>query len=208
MIRHISRPRPSIVAAAFLLGFCGCIPEFREPLTDGETSEVDEQLLGTWRLVDEPSTTTIVKVAGTKAMEAQFAQEKEEDDPEKPLRLFTTKIGEKRFFSISNNSMLKKEEQKQPDTFLVVAYAIEGKTLQLFMLKDDVFAAAVVAGKLHGSAKRPQGLVDRFLEPFESVTITDSRKELRAFLTANKSGPIDHEPFMTFTREPPPKTKP
>jgi hypothetical protein len=211
MTPPLSRRWLSIVSTAFLLSLCGCIPEFREPLSDGETSEVDEQALGTWYAIDETNSglpMTIVKVAGTKAMEAQSPKEKGKDDPEMPVRLFTTKIGEKRFFSISCTSSLPKEEQKRPETFMVFAYKIEGKTLQLFMLKDDIFGDAVVAGKLQGTVKRPGGLFSCLFQKCDSVTITDSKKRLREFLAANKEEPVDREPFMTFTREPPPRNKP
>ncbi|MGA2258970.1 MAG: hypothetical protein ABSG53_30235 [Thermoguttaceae bacterium] len=210
MIRDISRLPRSIVTVAFLLSLCGCIPEFREPLSNGETSEVDEQALGTWYMIDEPNSgppMTIVKVAGTNAIEVQFPKEEGKDAPEKPVRIFTTKIGEKRFFSISCNSILPKDEQKQPETFFVFAYKIEGKTLQLFMLNADVFGDAVAAGKLEGTAKRPQGLF-RWLGPkYGSVTITGSPKKLREFLAANKSELVDPEPVMRCTREPPRKNK-
>ena len=208
MIRCISRLPSSIVTAAFLLGLCGCIPEFREPLSNGETSEVDEQALGTWYLSDDPLARpmTIVKVAGTKAMEAQFPKEKGQD-PEKPVRLFTTKIGEKRFVSMSSNAIYEKDGQKKPETFLIFAYKIEGKTLQLFTLKDDAFGAAVVAGQLKGTVRRPTGLFRWFGPKYVAVAITDSPKKLREFLAASKGEPIDREPSVTCRREPPAENK-
>lgn len=206
MIRYILCRRPAIVGATLLLSLCGCLPDFREPLSNGETSEVDERLVGTWYAIDGPDSgpsMTIVKVAGSKAMEAQFPTEKGKAGPEKPARLFTTKIGEKRFFSISSNALAEKDEQKRPETFFVFAYAIDGKTLQLFMLEEDIFGDAVVAGKLQGTVQRPQGLLGCLLQKYVSVTITDSPKRLREFLAVKKRGAVDREPVMTLMREPP-----
>ncbi len=151
---------------------------------------------------------TIVKVTGAKAIEVQSPPESGKNDPEEPMRIFTTKIGEKRFFSASSNSIREKDEQKHPETLFLFAYAIDGKTLKVFMLQDDVFGDAVVAGKLEGTVQRPQGLFGSFLQKYESVTITDSPKKLREFLAAKKSEPVDRKSFMTFTREPPAKNKP
>jgi len=207
MIWNISK-LPPLGLAALLLSLCGCIPEFREPLSNGETSEVDEQLLGTWYAVDEPDSVlplTIVKVAGSKAMEGQCPKEKGKDEPEKPVRLFTMKIGEKRFVSMPSKALDDKDGQKRPETFLVFAYKIEGKKLQLYLLKDDVFGDAVVSGKLQGTVKRSLfGLVAKY----DSVTVTDSPKKLREFVTADKSEAIDRESIMTFTRDAPAKKKP
>ena len=96
----------------------------------------------------------------------------------------------------------------QPERFLVLAYTIEGKTMQLFLLDKDAFGDAIVAGKLQGAAPRPWGLLCRLFEKYESVTVTDSPKKSREFLAANQGTAIETPRFMTFTREPPPENKP
>jgi hypothetical protein len=145
----------------------------------------------------------IVKVPGTKAAVARYPREKGKGDPERSVRFFTTKIGERRFFSVSYNSILEKGEQKKPETFLVFAYDIQGATLKVFCLEDGVFGDAVVAGKLQGTAKRNRGLFRCLGPKYDTVTITDSPQHVREFLAANKNEIVDNLPFWTYTREPP-----
>ncbi len=211
MIRPTGHRLPLIVTAICLLGVSGCGPQFRKPLSNGETSEVDEQLLGTWYLVtpapdDEPAEAEgpikITKAKDGKTLEVRLPEDKA--DGGGPWQVFRVKVGEQGYLSVPEPHDPDAKD-KRPELFFIFAYRIDGKTVRLYALDDEVFGDAVVAKKLQGTVCYR---LLRCLGKYSSVTLTDSPQHVREFLAANKDKCFSAATaLMILTREGPPSTK-
>jgi hypothetical protein len=217
-MQRIARVRPLVLALLVLCAAAtaGCDPEFQAPLSDAQTSKVDEQLLGTWYFAgdatpseEESPPLKIVRQDKSNALKLDWGPprraNKKHGNEKLPGEVFTTKAGGRRFMSmVAALPNGKDGEREQPTRYDVFAYRTRGESLEVFMLDASAIGDAIQAGKLRGSAKERRGLL---VSGYTSVLVTDTPKNALEFLAANFDACVAHDQTFRFTRTPPARPK-
>lgn len=184
---------PATLAATCLLALAGCGGVVLDhPLSDDETTEVDEALIGFWELeaasIDEadPKPGELwphLAVGRTKgddrAMEVATLDVEDGHVKVNRLEVLATRIGNDRYLSLRN-------PEKRDEGWFVVRYRIgEDDRMQLRVLDPEACAASVDAGHVQGEAKGP----DRGHEVVSlTVEIRATTAEARAWIEKHGAG--------------------
>ena len=202
----VYRPALLLAVALLLLLETGCsVPASLHPLSDDETSEVDEKLVGYWQVIDEdtdrddppPPPFTVARKPGTRAtMESIYV----EINGEKELKvernlLFTSKVGEQSFISW---------QQVDDDTvnYVIAAYEFTRKgRLQVLLMDEDKVIEAIEQGRMDGEVvirtERDKNGVET---QHKSGKITASPTQLRRVLSETGLDLFDQDEPMEFKR--------
>ena len=147
----------------------GCVGSVH-PLSDAETSEVDERLLGQWQVIDRQ--TGDVQRIVVEPMEGQpkvlsvgqIDPPTGSDEPRR-MEVFCTRLGNERFLSLREFRSPAAEEQapKGIRAYIIVKYEMVEEGLQIWPLNRDFLIGAVTEGKLLGSVteRRVEGGSDQ-----------------------------------------------
>lgn len=181
---------PATLAATclLLLGGCGGVA-FEHPLSDDETSQVDERLIGFWEPIpasvdaEEPAPgdlwhrLAVGKVAGKpNRMEVVTLEITAGSVKVQRAVLLATRIGDDRYLSLLDLNKVEKG-------YLVVRYDLPADDrLRFQILDEDVFAKAVDAGELEGQVTGGGRDDD---DAALTVHVTSSTAALRAWIEAH-----------------------
>ena len=172
------------------LSAAGCSAAFSHPLSDAESSVIDDRLLGRWKVVDTDAKTginddpsTIERDKNSKNVLVIATNERDEttDEP-RFVRLYCTKVGERHVVSV-----LPPPEDK--DLFILAAYEfVDDKTVKLSGPSLTLLEHAIKDKQLEGEIDEGGVLRSR------NVRITSSPETVRAFIEKNAATffePID-----------------
>ncbi|WP_425616833.1 hypothetical protein NA78x_000493 [Anatilimnocola sp. NA78] len=220
-------PLPIFCYALFTLCLAGCeaIPVSQHPLSDETTSQIDEELLGMWDIINEPEEGKPAPAAKEVAEESTPVEAVV--DEERPPRfaigklagkervhevagmslddsgqinvnrfpIYTTRLGEQRFISLRVGPSV-----DNSDFFIARYTLVNANRGLLYPLDRDVITAAIGRGELKGVVKKAAS-DDPNAEPRkESIRITASAEELQAFLVKHEKKAFSAKPMYRLQR--------
>ena len=181
---------PATLAATclLLLGGCGSVT-FENPLSDDETTQVDERLVGYWEPIPESIDApepgpgdlwhhlVVGRLAeGSDRMEAVVLDVDSGVVKVTRIEIRPTRIGDKRYMSLINRDEVEKG-------YYVVRYDMPADNrIRLQLVDEDVFAKAVETGALKGKAP---GAADGDEKPSRYPHVMATTAELRAWILAH-----------------------
>ena len=186
-----------LAAAIGLAIFTGCeLPVSVHPLSDEETSTLDDRLIGTWEMVppaeqtpgpnDVPPRFIYGRVAGKPNILECVMTELDGDGFAQVHRipLYPCKFGELRYLSMVFNP----EEAKEKQVYLIMLYELKDENeLRLYHLNKDVIGPAIEREEIQGVVKKsdpdPNAPPQEQVKPrYREIKITAEPKELAAYL--------------------------
>jgi len=178
-----------VAGLGLLLAGCGEVLS-DAPMSDASNSVLDERLIGAWELVpgdardagkDEPRI-YVGKLKGSKsALEAVTIDlDKDKRINVQRYRVFTTRIGEASFLSVTN--------AKEKD-YGLVRYTLDGEGhLHLQDLDEEKVASEIQTRKIAGHVKehpKKKGPLDFRVGRYAEVRLTAETETLRAWILKN-----------------------
>jgi hypothetical protein len=165
--------RVLFAVVALLLG--ACYPESKNPIAPASMNVDDATLEGTWCIREKGQTVfyhmhrSAKDARGRMSVVGVEVPKSAEAMTQNPMELVTARIAGVQVLSFRNTGT------KEKKTFGFMRYEVDWRgRLKLWMADSNVFADAVLAGKLRGSAKKNQFGAD--------VTLTDSSERIAAFV--------------------------
>jgi hypothetical protein len=204
----IPRPAWLLLIVASLVAVAPSCVESRHPLSDEKTSLIDQRLIGTWRLPDDPTVWEVRKSGQVRnALEVTI---KERAGTGKGL-LFTTTIKSKSYLSFKE---LDGDPKKKPEAagYQICQYVFsDDGTLEVRAMEPDAIVKAISDKRLGGETvltKRTSRSILGLLR------IESTRREKRPFITdqpeniarylerhANECYPAKSDLVLTFKRQ-------
>ena len=165
--------RVLFAAAAMLFG--ACYPESKNPIAPSMMNVDDPTLEGTWCARDKDQTVfyhmhhSDKDLRGTMHIIGVEVPKSGSKMTQAPMELITARIAGMSVLSFRNTG------PKENKTYGFMRYEFDWRgRLKLWMADDNVFADAVLTGKLRGKAKKGQFGTD--------VTLTDTSERIAAFI--------------------------
>jgi len=146
---------PLVLGAALCLLLTSCVTESVNPLASPDAAQADPRLVGDWRGgTDSDRNTCRFTITKAPWMHVEIIPDRPEDKP-RPDELpqsydfFPTVIGKETFLNVV---MVGKDDKDHPTkAYLFLRYKFSGKNiLHLWMMSQELPAAAIHAGKLKG----------------------------------------------------------
>lgn len=176
----------SILGAGF--GIClfltSCVTDSINPLSSPDTAQADPRLVGEWRGgTDSDPNTCRFSITKAPWMHVDIIHPNEKLEPnEQPdsYDFFPTIIGRETFLNLV---MVGKDDSGHPaKTYLFLRYKFSSNNvLQMWMMSDDLSAAAIRAGKLKGLVKQNGTTLGQPSRPDVDVTLRDSSAHIVKF---------------------------
>lgn len=215
------------LALLWVLPLVGCaLPVSEHPLSDEQTSVIDERLIGGWQVIEQPEKHAVEKGAGENAqpqaapptpLSSRFAVGRKEgtentlesahlridEEVIKVSRtlIYATQLGSERYLSWRLQDEDQKE--KQPE-YLIMLYRVQGEdAVELSLLRHDVIGPAIEKGELPGKVKRrrnPPAGVDK--PAYDSIRISATPEEMAAYLKQHSPGCFNTERTFQIRRIP------
>jgi len=166
-----ARPVLLLLLVAPLLAVVGSCVESQHPLSDEKTSKIDERLIGTWHLEDDPAGWQVTKSAHT-----ENALELTVTDPAAGRSLlFTTTIKSKGYMSIKD---MHEDAKKKPEaaTYCIYQYVfLDNDTVQVRGMDPKVIEKAIGDKTLGGEIKLTKTKTRPILGIFGKERIVEKR---------------------------------
>lgn len=161
---------------AALLAVVGSCVESRHPLSDEKTSKIDQRLIGTWRLEDDPAGWQVKKSA-----QAENALELTMPDPRanKSL-LFTITIKSKAYMTVKETDEDAKTELGAPAYAIYQYVFIDKDTVQVRGMEPKVIEQAIADKTLGGEPKLKKTKTRRVLGILDIKTVEEKEPVITA----------------------------
>lgn len=219
------------VLAAIMLAIacagCDAIPMSQHPLSNDETSQLDEALFGHWDMFGEQQAVAEEKppTAGT---EKDPPTTEPAPDPEGPPRIAIGKQADKErthemaIVAVQDDGSieikrlplhltrvgeqriisLKMNPDAEQSDFAILRYeVINANRVLLYMLDSDFIAGAIQKGQLKGAVKNNSGNDNpNAVKRRDSIRITASPQELKDFLAKNEKKAFAAKPAWRLQR--------
>jgi hypothetical protein len=176
---------PLVLGAALCLLLASCVTESVNPLSSPDTAHADPRLVGDWRGGTD-SDPNICRFSITKApwMHVDIIHPKEKREPNElpdSYDFFPSVIGKETFLNVV---MIGKDDDGLPTKgYLFVRYKFSGNNvLTMWLMSQEVPAAAIHAGKLKGLIKQNGLTLAQPARPDMDVTLLDTSATIVKFI--------------------------
>jgi hypothetical protein len=178
-----------LIVASLCLLLTSCITDSVNPLSSPDSAQADARLVGEWRGgTDSDPDTCRFSITKAPWMHVDIIHPNEKREPnEQPdsYDFFPSVIGKETFLNVV---MIGKDDSGHPTkTYLFIRYKFSGtNVLKMWMMSDELTAAAVRAGKLKGLVKQNGATLGQPSRPDVDVTLQDlSAHIVNFFQSAN-----------------------
>lgn len=204
-----------LAAAAGLALLAGCdLPVSVHPLSDEETSRLDERLIGQWELSalgdrapepDEPLPRYAFGRVKDKpnVLESVFLELDGEGHVQvRRVNLYATRLGELSYLSVPDSGPSVDEKP----VYTILHYELAGENeLRMYVLNKDVIGPAIeredLAGEVEKSDPNPNAPVPEVVKPkYSKVKITAQPKELASYLARRGKAAFYTNEYFTLRR--------
>jgi hypothetical protein len=183
-----------IVLLIFLVGLSSCMPTFKYPIGELDTTTEYENLLGIWYdpSLDEPEQYAFVAIFRKKNGFLRVIYTDEESGV-LDLQAHVVRLNEETYLNFQPVGYVENEE-KVADFFCIVLFDfnIRGE-LEIYHFANDSLKAAIERGELRGKII-PQKI--NSFEIFDEIEIVSTTKELRNYLKAHDKEEYLDEPSI------------
>ncbi len=181
------------LALALLAAQGACVPESRHPLTEPESSVIDQRLVGLWvgRFGDANAYLHFVPKNEREMAIIAVSRGVEGESGWSVFTMVSGAIGETWYMSVKGR-LDDGEPWREGGGFLLCRYRISGEgELSLWMLAAEA-AASAIAGGLGGKVEKGRC--------FDDIEITASTAELAAYVAAADPETLFSDPIGSFRR--------
>lgn len=182
------------LALAFLLGQGACVPESRHPLSEPESSVIDQRLVGLWvgRFGDANAYLHFVPKSENEMAIIAVSRGAEGVAGWSVFTMVSGAIGETWYMSVKGRLDDGEPWREGGGGFFLCRYRISAQgELSLWLLEAEA-AAAAIAGGLRGRVEK-----GRF---FDDIEITAATAELAAYVAAADPETLFSDPIGSFRR--------
>lgn len=179
-------PLSLALGSALCLLLTSCVTDSLNPLSSPDTAHADSRLLGDWFDKDQDTHFSVTKgpwmhVVITTKQAAPNGRPSMIDLKPEAYDFFPTVIGKDTFLNVQ---MIGKDDQGHPTkSYAFLRYSISSDhVLQMWMMSEDLLAAAIRAGKLKGVVK-PTGFISGQAAHVDvDVTLLDTTANIVKFI--------------------------
>lgn len=173
-----------------LLGCLGCsgctLPVSKQPLTDAESSTLDERLVGEWEAITADAERTPLLLERWPEHPNVLLARNPREPETPPLPIYTTTLDDKCYLSAP-------VEPEPGKPFVIIQYELNAAhdEVQFFVLNPRRLANAIEDGELKGRVERspppPDPNRGQAGSEFEEILLTDEPAEIAAFIRKHEA---------------------